>query len=93
MAASGKALGVPPRGVRYTFALILAAVAVFSGLWAYHALEPLWGYQDNDTLVYLALGLPAIVVSVAAIVGIVLLLRLAPPRPGQKLPRERQARH
>ena len=65
-----------PRAVLYGLMLVLTAVAGLSGWWAYNALEPLWGYQDNDTSVYLALGLPAVAAVIACAVGIICLLRL-----------------
>ena len=81
-------VGVPPT-VRYGLVLILTVIACFSGWWAHHALEPLWGYQDNDTSVYLVLGLPAIAVAVASIVGIICLLRPT-PSPSTQQPRRKQ---
>ena len=83
MVNNGEQIVGVPRTVRYGLMLILTAIAVFSGWWAHDVLEPLrGGYQDNPTWIYLALGLPALVVSVACIVGIVCLLRVADGRRG-----------
>ena len=83
-------MGDTPRGVRYGLALMLAAVAVFFGLWAYDLLvEQLWGYRDSPSWLYLSLGLPLAAISLASIVGIALLLRLAPKQPRRK----KQPRH
>ena len=70
-------VGVPP-AVRYGLVLILTVIAAFSGWWAYDVLTALWGYQDDATWVYLALGIPAVAVALASIVGVICLLRPSP---------------
>jgi hypothetical protein len=66
----------PEGPLRWAAAALLACVAVASAFPAYGALSNLWAdYQDSPAWVYVLFGGPFAVLSVAALVGLALLLR------------------
>ena len=59
-------------------ATALLLVGAVSGMLAYGALSNLWAdYKDSATSTYLEVGLPALAVCIAALVGAALLVRRA----------------
>jgi hypothetical protein len=64
--------------MRVVVAAALVLVAGFAALSAYGALQNLWAdYQDSETSTYLVVGVPLLVVSVAALYCAVRLIRRA----------------
>ena len=56
--------------MRWLVMLALLGVAVVAGMLAWGALSNLWSdYQDSGTSTYLLIGLPALLVALAALYG------------------------
>jgi hypothetical protein len=65
--------------MRLLQAIFLAAVGVGAGLVAYGTLSNLWAdHQDSSTSTYLLIGLPLLVLSAAALVSAITVIRTRP---------------
>jgi succinate dehydrogenase hydrophobic anchor subunit len=65
--------------MRFVWAAALLLVAVVAGLLAWGALQNLWSdYKDSETSTYLVVGVPALLVALAALYGAVRVARSRP---------------